>query len=39
VSIFVNPRVEDSERQVRFLSQRFDVRQLRTLRTTRETRP
>jgi hypothetical protein len=24
VSIFVNPRVEDSERQVRFVSQRFD---------------
>ena len=28
VSIFVNPRVEDSERQLRFVSQRFDVGQL-----------
>ncbi|HVZ74280.1 MAG TPA: hypothetical protein VHJ20_17995 [Polyangia bacterium] len=28
VSIFVNPRLEDSERQVRFFSQRFDVAQL-----------
>jgi hypothetical protein len=32
VSIFVNPRVEDSERQVRFLSQRFDPKQVRVLR-------
>jgi hypothetical protein len=32
VSIFVNPRLEDSERQVRFLSQRFDLRLLRDLR-------
>jgi hypothetical protein len=32
VSIFVNPRIEDSERQVRFLSQRFDLRQVRDLR-------
>jgi hypothetical protein len=39
VSIFVNPRLEDSERQLRFLSQRFDVRQLRTLGAARETRP
>jgi hypothetical protein len=31
VSIFVNPRLEDSERQVRFLSQRFDPRQVRAL--------
>jgi len=30
VSIFVNPRIEDSERQLRFVSQRFDVRQVRT---------
>jgi hypothetical protein len=29
VSIFVNPRIEDSERQVRFVSQRFDLRQVR----------
>jgi hypothetical protein len=29
VSIFVNPRLEDSERQLRFLSQRFDPRQVR----------
>jgi hypothetical protein len=29
VSIFVNPRIEDSERQLRFLSQRFDPRQVR----------
>jgi len=29
VSIFVNPRVEDSERQLRFVSQRFDVGQLK----------
>jgi len=35
VSIFVNPRLEDSERQVRFLSQRFDVRQVRVTRETR----
>jgi hypothetical protein len=28
VSIFVNPRVEDSDRQVRFVSQRFDPRLL-----------
>jgi hypothetical protein len=28
VSIFVNPRLEDSERQLRFFSQRFDVRQV-----------
>ena len=33
VSIFVNPRLEDSERQVRFLSQRFDPRQIRALPT------
>jgi hypothetical protein len=33
VSIFVNPRLEDSERQVRFLSQRFDPRQVRALPT------
>jgi len=39
VSIFVNPRLEDSERQVRFLSQRFDVRQLRTSRPAGESRP
>lgn len=32
VSIFVNPRLEDSERQVRFLSQTFDVRQVRVIR-------
>ena len=32
VSIFVNPRLEDSERQLRFVSQRFDVRQVRVLR-------
>jgi hypothetical protein len=35
VSIFVNPRIDDSERQVRFLSQRFDVRQVRDLRGVR----
>ena len=35
VSIFVNPRLEDSERQVRFLSQRFDVRQVRVTREDR----
>jgi hypothetical protein len=35
VSIFVNPRIEDSERQVRFLSQRFDLRQVRDLRGVR----
>ncbi len=35
VSIFVNPRVEDSERQVRFLSQRFDIRQVRVKRENR----
>lgn len=35
VSIFVNPRIEDSERQVRFLSQRFDIRQVRDLRGVR----
>jgi hypothetical protein len=35
VSIFVNPRLEDSERQVRFLSQRFDVRQVRVTRENR----
>jgi hypothetical protein len=35
VSIFVNPRIEDSERQVRFLSQRFDVRQVRVTRENR----
>ena len=29
VSIFVNPRIEDSERQLRFLSQRFDPQRLR----------
>jgi hypothetical protein len=29
VSIFVNPRVDDSERQVRFLSQRFGLPELR----------
>jgi hypothetical protein len=28
VSIFVNPRIEDSERQLRFVSQRFDLGQL-----------
>ena len=31
VSIFVNPRLDDSERQLRFLSQRFDPRQVRVL--------
>ncbi|HVU52151.1 MAG TPA: DUF4390 domain-containing protein [Polyangia bacterium] len=35
VSIFVNPRLEDSERQLRFLSQRFDVRQVRVTREKR----
>jgi hypothetical protein len=35
VSIFVNPRLEDSERQLRFLSQRFDVRQVRVMREKR----
>jgi hypothetical protein len=35
VSIFVNPRLEDSERQLRFLSQRFDLRQVRTARGSR----
>jgi hypothetical protein len=29
VSIFVNPRLEDSQRQLRFQSQRFDLRELR----------
>jgi hypothetical protein len=29
VSIFVNPRIEDSERQVRFVSQRFDLAHVR----------
>lgn len=29
VSIFVNPRIEDSERQVRFVSQRFDLGQVK----------
>jgi hypothetical protein len=29
VSIFVNPRIEDSERQVRFVSQRFEPGRLR----------
>jgi hypothetical protein len=38
VSIFVNPRVEDSERQVRFVSQRFDPRQVRVLRGPGEAR-
>jgi hypothetical protein len=38
VSIFVNPRIEDSERQVRFLSQRFDVRGVRVMRPTWEKR-
>jgi hypothetical protein len=32
VSIFVNPRIEDSERQVRFLSQRFAPDRVRVLR-------
>ena len=32
VSIFVNPRLEDSERQLRFVSQRFDLRQVRVMR-------
>ena len=35
VSIFVNPRLEDSERQLRFLSQRFDVRQVRVMKEKR----
>jgi hypothetical protein len=35
VSIFVNPRVEDSERQVRFVSQRFAPAQVRVLREVR----
>jgi sugar/nucleoside kinase (ribokinase family) len=29
VSIFVNPRIEDSERQVRFVSQRFGAPEVR----------
>jgi hypothetical protein len=35
VSIFVNPRIEDSDRQVRFVSQRFAVAQVRVLREVR----
>jgi hypothetical protein len=35
VSIFVNPRIEDSERQVRFLSQRFAPDRVRVLREVR----
>jgi hypothetical protein len=35
VSIFVNPRLEDSERQVRFASQRFDIRQVRVIKEER----
>jgi hypothetical protein len=35
VSIFVNPRLEDSQRQLRFFSQRFDVRQVRVMREKR----
>jgi hypothetical protein len=35
VSVFVNPHLEDSERQVRFLSQRFDPRQVRVMREPR----
>jgi hypothetical protein len=38
VSIFVNPRVEDSERQVRFLSQRFDPQRLPESRPIKEAR-
>ncbi len=34
VSIFVNPRLDDSERQLRFLSQRFDPRQVHALSPT-----
>jgi hypothetical protein len=29
VSIFVNPRIEDSERQLRFVSQRFELQQVK----------
>ena len=35
VSIFVNPRVEDSERQLRFASQRFELGELKELREVR----
>ena len=35
VSIFVNPRLEDSERQLRFVSQRFDLRQVPVVRGKR----
>jgi hypothetical protein len=35
VSIFVNPRIEDSERQVRFMSQRFAPDRVRVLREVR----
>ena len=35
VSIFVNPRIDDSERQVRFVSQRFATSQVRILREVR----
>jgi hypothetical protein len=37
VSIFVNPRIEDSERQIRFVSQRFELSQVR--RETMTVRP
>jgi hypothetical protein len=35
VSIFVNPRLEDSERQLRFLSQRFSLPEVRVIREKR----
>jgi hypothetical protein len=38
VSIFVNPRVEDSDRQVRFVSQRFEPSVLPNFRPTKEAR-
>jgi hypothetical protein len=37
VSIFVNPRIEDSERQLRFVSQRFELQQVK--RETMTVRP
>jgi hypothetical protein len=38
VSIFVNPRIEDSDRQVRFLSQRFDPQRLPDSKPNKEAR-
>ncbi|MDB4981057.1 MAG: hypothetical protein JWM82_1809 [Myxococcales bacterium] len=38
VSIFVNPRIEDSDRQVRFQSQRFDPQRLPESKPTKEAR-